>query len=48
MLGDDKGLATAPLTAFNVGVSCGAIAVAVIARLLGRPVQGRATSSARK
>ena len=36
MLGDDKGLATAPLTAFNVGVSAGAIAVAIVARLLGR------------
>lgn len=36
MLGDDKGLATAPLTAFNVGVSAGAILVAIVSRLLGR------------
>jgi len=36
MLGDDKGLATAPLTAFNVGVSAGAVLVAIVARLLGR------------
>jgi predicted MFS family arabinose efflux permease len=36
MLGDDKGLATAPLTAFNVGVSAGAVLVAVVARMLGR------------
>lgn len=36
MLGDDKGLATAPLTAFNVGVSAGAILVAIVSRFLGR------------
>jgi len=36
MLGDDKGLATAPLTAFNVGVSAGAILVAIVSRMLGR------------
>ena len=36
MLGDDKGLATAPLTGFNVGVSAGAIGVAVLSRFLGR------------
>jgi MFS family permease len=36
MLGDDKGLATAPLTAFNVGVSAGAVLVAIVSRLLGR------------
>ena len=36
MLGDDKGLATAPLTAFNVGVSAGAMLVAIVSRLLGR------------
>lgn len=36
MLGDDKGLATAPLTGFNVGTALGAIGVAVAARTLGR------------
>ena len=36
MLGDDKGLATAPLTAFNVGVSAGAVLIAIMSRLLGR------------
>lgn len=36
MLGDDKGLATAPLTAFNVGVSAGAVIVAILSRFLGR------------
>lgn len=36
MLGDDKGLATAPLTAFNVGVSAGAVLVAIVSRVLGR------------
>ena len=36
MLGDDKSLATAPLTGFNVGVALGAVAVAIAARYLGR------------
>ncbi|CAN7397523.1 MFS transporter [Rhizobium sp. LjRoot254] len=36
MLGDDKGLATAPLTGFNVGTALGAIGVALAARYLGR------------
>ncbi|MCP8895638.1 MFS transporter [Shinella daejeonensis] len=36
LLGDDKSLATAPLTGFNVGVALGAVFVAIAARLLGR------------
>ena len=36
MLGDDKGLATAPLTGFNVGTALGAVGVAIAARFLGR------------
>ena len=36
MLGDDKSLATAPLTGFNVGVALGAIGVAIAARFVGR------------
>lgn len=36
LLGEDKSLATAPLTGFNIGVSLGAILVAILARLLGR------------
>ena len=36
MLGDDKSLATAPLTGFNVGVSAGAVVVAFLSRLLDR------------
>ena len=36
MLGDDKGLATAPLTGFNVGTALGAMGVAVAARYFGR------------
>ncbi|PTM95332.1 MFS transporter [Mycoplana dimorpha] len=36
LLGDDKSLATAPLTGFNIGVSLGAILIAVLARALGR------------
>ena len=36
LLGDDKSLATAPLTGFNVGVALGAVLVAAAARLLGR------------
>ena len=36
LLGDDKSLATAPLTGFNIGVSLGAVLIAVLARALGR------------
>jgi MFS family permease len=36
LLGDDKSLATAPLTGFNVGVALGAIVVATASRFLGR------------
>jgi MFS family permease len=36
MLGDDKGLATAPLTGFNIGTALGAVGVAIAARFLGR------------
>jgi MFS family permease len=36
MLGDDKSLATAPLTGFNIGVALGAVAVAIAARFVGR------------
>lgn len=36
LLGEDKSLATAPLTGFNIGVSLGAVLVAILARLLGR------------
>ena len=36
LLGDDKSLATAPLTGFNIGVALGAVLVAIAARLLGR------------
>lgn len=36
MLGDDKGLATAPLTGFNVGTALGAMGVALAARYFGR------------
>ena len=36
MLGDDKSLATAPLTGFNIGVALGAVGVAVASRYLGR------------
>lgn len=36
LLGVDKSLATAPLTGFNVGVACGAVAVALAARFMGR------------
>src|SRR5690606_9376187 len=38
MLGDDKSLATAPLTGFNVGVAFGAMAVAVASRFFGRQI----------
>ncbi len=36
LLGDDKSLATAPLTGFNVGVALGAVFVAAMSRMLGR------------
>ena len=36
LLADDKSLATAPLTGFNIGMAFGAVAVAVASRLLGR------------
>ncbi len=36
MLGDDKSLATAPLTGFNIGVAIGAMVVAIASRYLGR------------
>ena len=36
LLGDDKSLATAPLTAFNVGVALGVVLVATLSRLVGR------------
>ncbi len=36
LLGEDKSLATAPLTGFNIGVALGAIIVAVVAGRLGR------------
>ncbi|CDZ71426.1 Putative drug transport transmembrane protein [Neorhizobium galegae bv. orientalis] len=36
LLGDDKSLATAPLTGFNIGMAAGAVAVAIASRFLGR------------
>ncbi len=36
LLGEDKSLATAPLTGFNIGVALGAVFVALAARMLGR------------
>ena len=36
LLGDDKSLATAPLTGFNIGMALGAVLVAIAARLVGR------------
>lgn len=36
LLGDDKTLATAPITGFNVGTACGAVLIAIVARSLGR------------
>lgn len=36
MLGEDKSLATAPLTGFNIGVALGAMLVAILAQALGR------------
>lgn len=36
LLADDKSLATAPLTAFNVGMALGVVLVAMLSRLIGR------------
>jgi predicted MFS family arabinose efflux permease len=36
LLGDDKSLATAPITGFNIGTACGAVIIAVASRFLGR------------
>jgi MFS family permease len=36
MLGDDKALATAPLTGFNVGTAAGTVVVAILSRYLSR------------
>ena len=36
LLGDDKSLATAPVTGFNVGTACGAVLTAFLSRQLGR------------
>ena len=36
LLSDDKSLATAPLTGFNIGMAVGAVAIAVASRFLGR------------
>ncbi len=36
LLSDDKSLATAPLTGFNIGMAAGAVAIAVASRFLGR------------
>lgn len=36
MLGDDKSLATAPITGFNIGTALGAAAIAIVARFAGR------------
>ena len=36
MLGDDKSLATAPLTGFNIGTAAGTIIVALLARFISR------------
>ncbi|APG84050.1 MFS transporter [Sinorhizobium americanum] len=36
LLGDDKSLATAPLTAFNVGMALGVILVAILSRMIER------------
>lgn len=36
LLGEDKSLATAPLTAYNVGMALGVILVAMLSRLAGR------------
>lgn len=36
LLAEDKSLATAPITGFNVGTACGAVAIAIASRWLGR------------
>ena len=36
LLAEDKSLATAPITGFNVGTACGAVVIAIISRWLGR------------
>lgn len=36
LLGEDKSLATAPLTAYNLGMALGVVLVAVLSRLVGR------------
>ncbi|MDK1482686.1 hypothetical protein QN226_28915, partial [Sinorhizobium sp. 6-117] len=36
LLGDDKSLATAPLTGFNVGLALGVVLAATLSRLGGR------------
>jgi predicted MFS family arabinose efflux permease len=36
MLGEDKALATAPITGFNIGTAVGAVVIAIASRFLGR------------
>jgi MFS family permease len=36
LLGDDKSLATAPITAFNLGTAVGAVLIAIASKFLGR------------
>ncbi|SFB50321.1 Predicted arabinose efflux permease, MFS family [Rhizobium sp. NFR07] len=36
LLGEDKSLATAPITGFNLGTACGAVVIAIASRFLGR------------
>lgn len=36
LLAEDKSLATAPITGFNVGTACGAVVIAILSRWLGR------------
>ncbi|OHV76694.1 MFS transporter [Rhizobium sp. LCM 4573] len=36
LLAEDKSLATAPITGFNVGTACGAVVIAIASRWLGR------------
>ncbi len=38
LLSDDKSLATAPITGFNVGTAVGAVLIAIISRSLGRKI----------
>lgn len=38
LLSDDKSLATAPVTGFNVGTAVGAVLIAIISRSLGRKI----------